>query len=535
MRISPMIKKLANESNIVPLVATTLVVFLYLLLLISFNYVTFLHTIESNILQGELDSRKMRLISELMEIARSRTRITNQIIDLEDRFEQDALNIELHSLASQFAALREELLGLQLDDTERDILLKEHPQIIEVILPAQRQAVELAMSGKEDELRQARKILYETVYPGQGRMLDSLGKMITLEQSRIENLANTTLDLARQTRSNSYILIVVVVGIILIMSVSLVMHIRRMQKKLILSHQNLEQSVRDRTEELRQARDALQQHVDLVDKYVITSRTDADGIITYASQAFSRISQYEQAELLGKAHRIVRHPDMPASLYDELWKTIKQGKVWHGEIKNRAKDGSAYWVDVIIEPEFDEDGGVCGYMAIRQDITDKKHIEELSITDPLTQIYNRLKLDESLRNEIGRARRYSHALSIILFDVDHFKQVNDTYGHQTGDDVLVEIATVVKQTIRNIDVAGRWGGEEFLVICPETGQQGASELAERLRVAIAGHEFAEAGHIYCSFGVATATQDLSHDEFLAEADAALYRAKKTGRNRVIAA
>jgi diguanylate cyclase (GGDEF)-like protein/PAS domain S-box-containing protein len=304
---------------------------------------------------------------------------------------------------------------------------------------------------------------------------------------------------------------------------------------LFQSHQNLEKTVEQRTEELSSARDELQGQIDLVDRYVITSKSDEHGIITYASDAFCQISQYDESELIGQPHSIVRHPDMPASLYEEMWKALKAGRTWQGEIKNRAKDGSAYWVDVNIEPQFNGDGSIMGYAAVRQDITDKKRIEELSVTDTLTQLFNRLKLDETLAREVDRATRYQHPLSVVIFDIDYFKKVNDTYGHQAGDSVLIQMADIIRNTVRTTDVAGRWGGEEFLVICSDTALFGAVELSDRLCTAVASHDFGEVGRITSSFGVATLENGGTETSILAEADAALYRAKEEGRNRVVVA
>ena len=532
MKIIKILKSRLSGNNIVPLVAVTLLFFFYLILLLAFNYITIINDMESVIVQGDVDSRKMRLNSELMEIARARTRITNQVIDIEDPFEQDELNLELDRLASKFALLREELLGLELTDLEQQILLEDHPRIIGMILPAQREAVDLAISDGPGERQRAREILYQSVLPGQGLMVDSLRRLISLEQRNIEALARQSLDKANETRESSYLLIAMVISVSLFVSIAVLIYLRKTQRALLGSYQNLEQKVRERTDDLTRARDDLQRYVDLVDKYVITSHTDAQGFITYTSKAFCRISQYSEDELIGRPHSIVRHSDMPKSLYQDLWKTIRQGKSWQGEIKNRAKDGSAYWVDVNIEPQFDADQNVTGYVAVRQDITDHKRIEELSVTDALTQLSNRLKLDETLSMELDRAERYQLPLSIILFDVDHFKKVNDSFGHQVGDSVLKQIAEIVRHCVRTTDVAGRWGGEEFLIICCNTERKGAIELAERIRLAMDNYEFDEAGHVTGSFGVATLCATCSADDILSEADAALYRAKEKGRNRV---
>lgn len=307
------VKRLFSDNNIFPLVGITLLVFFYLILVLSFDYVGFLNETESVIVQGDLDNRKMRLNSELMEIARTRTRITNQIIDVDDPFEQDEYNLELDILAGRFAALRQELLDLELNDVERQVLLVEHPEIVSIILPAQRKAVELAMSEDPADRQEARKILYQIVLPGQGRMVESLGEMIRLEQDRIGDLAMRAVANTKETREKSYIRIIMVISITLIISILVLIYVRKTQNALFESHQNLELTVLERTDELRGARDDLQRYVDLVDKYVITSNSDPHDVITNVSDAFCRISQYSKDVLIGNTHSIVRHPDIPDS------------------------------------------------------------------------------------------------------------------------------------------------------------------------------------------------------------------------------
>ncbi len=161
-------------------------------------------------------------------------------------------------------------------------------------------------------------------------------------------------------------------------------------------------------------------------------------------------------------------------------------------------------------------------------------LEKLYVTDRLTQLYNRHKLDEVLENERIRSRRFGRPFGVILMDVDNFKSVNDTYGHQAGDHVLTEIASILRDNTRKTDVAGRWGGEEFLVIVPETTPESIMELAEKLKDAIAGHHFGIAGRKTSSFGVAVYRQHEQIKDILSRVDEALYRAKNSGKNLVCA-
>ncbi|MBC7877923.1 MAG: GGDEF domain-containing protein [Anaerolineales bacterium] len=156
----------------------------------------------------------------------------------------------------------------------------------------------------------------------------------------------------------------------------------------------------------------------------------------------------------------------------------------------------------------------------------------LANTDALMQISNRRELEATIDREINRATRHNQPLSAVLFDLDHFKHVNDNYGHQVGDSVLQETARLVQTTLRITDFLGRWGGEEFLVIAPQTDCIQAQGLAERLRNAIAMHPHQHAGKVTASFGVAQYELGTSPDAWLKCADDALYAAKQSGRNRV---
>ncbi|MBN2694567.1 diguanylate cyclase [bacterium] len=155
--------------------------------------------------------------------------------------------------------------------------------------------------------------------------------------------------------------------------------------------------------------------------------------------------------------------------------------------------------------------------------------------DPLTQIYNRLKFNILLDLEVQRSRRYNRDLSIIIFDIDHFKKVNDTFGHLIGDAVLKGIASIVSSMIRTTDIFARWGGEEFILLLPETSLEGALIVAERVRVAIEKHIFPEVGTKTCSFGVTLYHKEEGeeYNQFIKRADTHLYTAKNSGRNRVI--
>ncbi|MBE0493783.1 MAG: ABC transporter substrate-binding protein [Thiomicrospira sp.] len=160
-------------------------------------------------------------------------------------------------------------------------------------------------------------------------------------------------------------------------------------------------------------------------------------------------------------------------------------------------------------------------------------LEKLSITDKLTGAFNRHKLDASLQDLIVVSHRYGRDLSIILFDLDYFKHVNDQYGHQTGDEVLRVFSGLVKQTVRKSDVFGRWGGEEFLLICPETNLKQALDLANKIRLLISSYQFKEGFYQNVSCGVTNLKPDQTADQLISYCDKLLYEAKNTGRDRAV--
>jgi len=166
-----------------------------------------------------------------------------------------------------------------------------------------------------------------------------------------------------------------------------------------------------------------------------------------------------------------------------------------------------------------------------------EELRVLARTDPLTGLANRRETLARLQHELDRTARVGRPLSLIMLDLDHFKAVNDTWGHATGDAVLVAVAEVCRKALRRIDLAGRWGGEEFLIVLPDADAEAALAAAERLRAALAQRSITTRDApltVSASLGVATASASMQADDLVAHADAALYRAKEAGRNRVVA-
>ena len=264
---------------------------------------------------------------------------------------------------------------------------------------------------------------------------------------------------------------------------------------------------------------------------------DEAGRILLANRAFSDLLGYAPSELERFNFMDITHPDdLPYE--EERFRSLLAAGNDHYRLEKRylAKDGSPIWVDLVVSAVRAEDGSPQHFIGVATDIREKRAAQaelELRATyDRLTGAVNRLTFEHYLEAEQDRARRYGDQASLVMFDIDHFKPINDTYGHQPGDRVLETLAQRVRERLRASDILCRWGGEEFMVLLPETGLTGALRVAESLRGAVAGREFPDVGQVTVSLGVAQLNAEESFTELVMRVDEALYAAKEGGRNRV---
>jgi diguanylate cyclase (GGDEF)-like protein/PAS domain S-box-containing protein len=244
---------------------------------------------------------------------------------------------------------------------------------------------------------------------------------------------------------------------------------------------------------------------------------------------------YSAQELIGNQHQMLLHPDVDAEILLDVARQMDARQFSPGEIAYQSKNGRKIWLEYDMAPRLDQLGELAGYTAVYIDITVKKETETLSLTDSLTNLPNRRQLDETIEKIMANAERHTRPFSIILIDLDKFKQVNDNYGHQVGDEILQETGRILLENTRKGDTAGRWGGEEFIVVCPETNGEAAERLANHLRGIIENHPFEKFDRQNASFGVAQWGAGESYQHLLKRADQALYHAKEQGRNRVVPA
>lgn len=302
----------------------------------------------------------------------------------------------------------------------------------------------------------------------------------------------------------------------------------------------------------------LSSYLKAIDQHALVSATDLSGKIIKANEKFCQVSGYSQEELLGQDHRIVNSRTHPKPFFTQLWTTISAGNIWHGEICNRAKDGSLYWVETTIVPLKNAKGNIERYISVRLDVSERKRneaelekayeelhtaniqLEQLSRTDGLTKLANRRYFDETLLTEISKMDRTSLPLTLILCDIDYFKNYNDTYGHPAGDACLQKIAMEIQSSfVRSGDLVARYGGEEFAIILLNVNRETALLLAERMRKQVQDlnleHKNSKVSNVVTiSVGVTTLVPErqTSSSRVIEEADKALYLAKEKGRNNV---
>ncbi|MFA9461941.1 diguanylate cyclase [Thiohalorhabdus methylotrophus] len=264
--------------------------------------------------------------------------------------------------------------------------------------------------------------------------------------------------------------------------------------------------------------------------------TDAAGTIEEVNSAFTAITGYEAEEVIGCNPNMLASGYHDAKFYRALWDQILEEGHWEGEIWNRHKSGRIFPEWESISAVRNEAGEVERFVAVFHDISEQKRLEaeleRLATHDRLTGIYNRTKLYELLGQAQAAHERYGIPFSVIMFDIDHFKAINDRQGHHAGDQALCELTRRIEENLRDTDALGRWGGEEFLVLATSSDIEATARLAERLRAVVAGTPFEAVGTVTISLGVASIQPGESVTQLEERADRALYMAKGTGRNRV---
>jgi diguanylate cyclase (GGDEF)-like protein/PAS domain S-box-containing protein len=272
--------------------------------------------------------------------------------------------------------------------------------------------------------------------------------------------------------------------------------------------------------------------------------TDADALIQWCNPAFSHITGFTLEEVIGhKPKELVSSGLNPPALYENLWKTVLSGQVWRGELINKRKDGSLYDEELAITPVFKAQGVIEHFVAVKQDISERKRTEEkirqLAFYDALTNLPNRRLLRDRLQQALASCGRTQHSGALLFIDLDNFKDLNDTLGHDIGDLLLIQVAERLVECVREGDTVARLGGDEFVVMLedlssnPEEAALQAEGVGEKILAAL-NQPYLLNGHIKHStpsIGITlfNASND-DIDDHLKRADLAMYQAKDSGRN-----
>jgi diguanylate cyclase (GGDEF)-like protein/PAS domain S-box-containing protein len=301
----------------------------------------------------------------------------------------------------------------------------------------------------------------------------------------------------------------------------------------------------------------LKSEIELLTSYStdVIYRLRYDGMrYDYISPSVIRLLGYTTEEMkqlnfrsLIRETRIVSEGMRKVQSFNQLEESRQRGDVnkWQADYLMKTKDGRLIWVSDISYPWFDQNGNIIGSVGSLRDISDRIHAEEkakeeltrMANTDSLTGISNRRAFFERLDSELKRIKRNGSTLSILIIDIDHFKKVNDKFGHDMGDHVIRQVARIIRECLRETDLAARLGGEEFGVFLPDTPTEGAFWVAERIRSCIAKEDFGNANMpvgVTVSIGVGDTAHvtDVDSTHLYKLADTRLYIAKNTGRNQV---
>lgn len=264
--------------------------------------------------------------------------------------------------------------------------------------------------------------------------------------------------------------------------------------------------------------------------------TDADMRIEKVNRAFTEITGYAAEEVIGKTPRLFKSGRHDLPFYAEMWDRLLTKGHWQGEVWNRNKYGTVYPLWQSITAVYDERGDIRNFVAVSHNIAERKRIEreleKQATLDHLTGVANRRAFDVAIRQQIKQAAQHQSLFSLLIFDIDHFKAINDTHGHDAGDAILKQLADLIRQCLRQTDLLSRWGGEEFTILLPDTPLDGALQFAERVRQRVAQARF-DTLQITISIGLTQYRDGDDSERMIMRADDALYQAKRTGRNRVM--
>jgi diguanylate cyclase (GGDEF)-like protein/PAS domain S-box-containing protein len=313
-----------------------------------------------------------------------------------------------------------------------------------------------------------------------------------------------------------------------------------LKRQLDVARDGIEAQVAERTATLKASEEKFRALVEMTSDWIW--EVDVSGIYTYTSPRVEALLGFKPEEVLGKTPFDFMLPEEAGRIKAEFANIAAERRPFHIlQNRNLHKDGHIVMLETSGVPILAHDGKLLGYRGVDRDVTERKQLEDelkrQAHIDELTGLNNRRHFFHLAEQELARTKRYGGPFTVLMLDVDRFKLVNDTYGHQVGDRVLQVLSEVCVTTLRHTDILGRIGGEEFAVLMPQTSSEQGLKMAKRLRLAVAPAAVplarGKAVRFTVSIGVTSfAATDTKFEDLLKRADTALYAAKKAGRNRV---
>lgn len=282
--------------------------------------------------------------------------------------------------------------------------------------------------------------------------------------------------------------------------------------------------------------------VDSANDIVIVTKAKQDDVthqeIVYVNAAFSAITEYSAEEAIGKKAKLLELFGSDEEMKNKVCQLLRNKEPVRATVQSRTKSGKELWIDISIVPIKDRISEYSYYASIERDVTKEKNLlielDRLSNQDPLTGLYNRRALNKASEQELSRFHRSGIPFSFIMLDLDHFKAINDMYGHSAGDKVLQEVADLISHEKREYDYAARIGGEEMCILLPDTLLEQAKNFAERLRKLISELRISQGENdikVTASMGVTEVViEDTSIKKIYIRSDKVMYEAKASGRN-----
>lgn len=292
----------------------------------------------------------------------------------------------------------------------------------------------------------------------------------------------------------------------------------------------IKQAIFDDQLELKYKNRQLEFNKQLIDQKVPILSMDLNGKITKANNAFMEITGYRKMALIGKT--LDQLEIINESLDQFNVNKILKNKSWTGELHGHRRSGAQFWMQVTLREKFNSQYEKIGYMAICEDITSQQLLKQHANNDQLTGALNRRVFDQFIQKAVFEFQRYREPFSLMICDIDHFKKINDNFGHNFGDEIIKQLHQELTKILRASDSIARWGGEEFAVLLPKTGLDVAVNVAEKVREHISSAEFAGQYPVTISIGVSELRIEDKAEDWFERADKALYQAKELGRNRV---